>query len=728
MALSNVWAGLGTDLQIVVIKQAKLMKKKGYRLRPHAQNYFGALVDAMNIEKADNEVLASYLKVAGKVIENEDVNKGSNFFANSRSFFQHHALHYEKSSRLYAKDYTYSFDYIAVEIPVPTPEDTTNSESLDDLNNQNPNNTNWNDEPAEDTTSLASSSPWQQPVFIPEPIGAVIRFDKVTLNFATPYDSAFVYNTKGTFQMSDNVFIGEGGRFDWSTVSLNPDSVYADLGKYYFNTTQPRLKAEQVRLVYTGRIQGQVDGVLEFISVRHRDSASASYPRFMSYQSDIPMLGLGDADLKYTGGFALNGRRIYSASLDAGIARIQVSSPAARKFEARSNLFEFRDDSTIVSRNAAVEIYQGNDSIFHPGVQLSYNYAKKQLTLQRSRGVLKDTPFTSSYFKVDFTGDVLRWGLKGDSTGSDSLNVFTSAGLSQAPMVLESQDFFDQNDFKSLKGVGFTFHPLIIVANYVNKNGVREFNSADLMKPNGKTFNEIHGAMTFLAQKGMIDYDLHTGMIRVKDKVLHINDARKNESDYDNMKIHSIVNGPANATINFPKGYMTVRGVEEFKISDSLNVVIKPDSSVITLLQNRDIKFNGKITAGNFEINGKDFMLKYDSFFINLNHIDSIRFLCYGAQCKRSACKTSCVNNAMVGADSTAQAAGGLEAGKNKTQGTLFINRPDNKSGRKRIPNFPRLDASAGWCYLFRQARSARWCLRQVGVLRGTAIQARQLE
>ncbi|MEI9919400.1 MAG: hypothetical protein WDO14_11430 [Bacteroidota bacterium] len=699
MALSNVWAGLGTDLQIVVMKQSKMMKKKGYRLRPHVQNYFGALVDAMNIEKADNQVLSSYLKVAGKVIENEDVNKGSVFFANSRAFFQHHALHYEKAARLYAKDDSYSFDYIAIEIPVTPPPDTTSTESLDDLNNQNTNNTSWNDEPA-DTTSLATSSPWQQPVFIPEPIGAVIRFEKVTLNFATPYDSAFVYNTKGTFQMSDNVFIGEGGRFDWSTVSLNRDSVYADLKKYYFNTTRPRFKAEQVKMIYTGRVSGQIDGVVEFTSVRHRDSAAASYPRFVSYESNIPMLGLGDSNLKYTGGFALNGRHVYSASLNGGSAKIEVSTETAKKFEARSALFEFRDDSTIVSRNAAVEIYQGNDSIFHPGVQVSYNYAKKQLTLQRSRGGLKDTPFTSSYFRVDFTGDVLRWGLKGDSTGADSLNIFTSAGLSQAPMVLESQDFFDPNDFKQLKGVGFTFHPLVIVANYVNKNGVREFNAADLMKPNGKTFNEIHGAMTFLAQKGMIDYDLHTGMIRVKDKVLHINDARKNESDYDNMKIHSIVNGPANATINFPKGYMTVRGVEEFKISDSLNVVIKPDSSVITLLQNRDIKFNGKITAGNFEINGKDFMLKYDSFFINLNHIDSIRFYVTELNAKGQPVRRR-VNNAMVGADSTAQAAGGLEAGKNKTQGTLFINRPDNKSGRKKIPNFPRLDASAGGVIYF---------------------------
>src|SRR5262249_16227506 len=161
---------------------------------------------------------------------------------------------------------------------------------------------------------------------------------------------------------------------------------------------RPRMKAEQVKMIYSGRVEGQIDGVFEFNSTRHRDSLSASYPRFMSYESNIRMLGLGDEHLKYIGGFALNGRRIYSASLTGGNARVEVSGDENKKFEAQSSLFEFRDDSTIVSRNAAMEIYQGNDSIFHPGVQVSYNYARQTLTLQRSRGVLKDTPFTSSYF------------------------------------------------------------------------------------------------------------------------------------------------------------------------------------------------------------------------------------------------------------------------------------------------------------------------------------------
>lgn len=698
MALSNVWAGLSADLQIRVLKQTKLMKKKGYKLRPHFQNYFGALVDAINVENADDARLMSYLNVAGEVVENEDINKASNFFKNSREFFQHHALHYEKSYRLYARDDDYQFLYVKAEVPPPPVESDTTQNPFDTWNDKEEE-TKWEDEPV-DTIPPPEQPMWAQPIYVPELMGAVIKFNKVSLNFSSAYDSAFLNDTKGTFSLEENLFVGEGGRFDWSTAGLGPDSVFYELKQYVFNVNQPRIKAEQGKLTYVGRVTGQVDGVFEFQSVKHKDEKSATYPRFMSYESSIPLLGLGDDKLRYTGGFALNGQRIYSSSVTGGNARLEVLGNTDKKFEAQSRLFEFQD-STFVSRNAAVRIYQGNDSIYHPAVNFRYAYGKKLLTLQRSKGALKDTPFTSSFFKVDFTGDALRWGLKTDSLGRDSLNVFTAAGLSQEPMVIESQDFYDPRDFQSLRGVGFSFHPLVLVTKYAADNGVTEFFSADLANSTGRKFSEISGAMSFLAQKGMIDYDPANGKIRVKDKALHMNQAHKNETDYDNMKIHSIIDGSANATINFPKGYMTVRGVDEFKVSDSLNVLIKPDSSVITILQNRDIKFNGKITAGNFEINGKDFMLKYDSFFINLNHIDSIRFYVTELNSKGQPVRRR-VNNAMVGADSTAAAAGGLDAGgSKKTQGTLFINRPNNKSGREQIPNYPRLDASAGGVIYF---------------------------
>ena len=129
---------------------------------------------------------------------------------------------------------------------------------------------------------------------------------------------------------------------------------------------------------------------------------------------------------------------------------------------------------------------------------------------------------------------------------------------------------------------------------------------------------------------------------------------------------------------------MTVRGVEEFKISDSLNVRIKPDSSVIMLLQNRDIKFNGTVNAGNFEISGKGFTLKYDSFFINLTHIDSINFYITEKNSRGQEIRRK-VSNSMVGADSVAAAAGGL-GDISKSSGTLFISSANNKSGKRKSP------------------------------------------
>ncbi|HEY5691927.1 MAG TPA: hypothetical protein VIS49_10750 [Cyclobacteriaceae bacterium] len=500
-------------------------------------------------------------------------------------------------------------------------------------------------------------------------------------------------NTKGALSLIDNIFVGEGGRFDWSPAGLPPDSVFLDFDEYNFNVTNPNIKAEQGKLTYTGKFAGRVDGIFEFKSVSHKTPETSSYPRFMSFNNNIDVWGFGDETMKYTGGFALNGRKIYSSSVNAEPAKIEIYGESDKKFEARSRLFEFQD-SVISSKRAMVKIFQQNDSIYHPATQFYYNFSQRELVLQKENGYLENAPYSSSYFNFDFGADKIKWNLN-----SDSLNIYSYAGSSQSPMILESVDYYDPEDFRLLTGHGFQFHPLALVASYAIKNGAREFYVDDLAMSSQQKPEGMRMAMSFLAQKGMINYNANTGLVIVKEKAIHYYDARKGDADYDNLKIHSIVDGPANAVVDFAEGRMNIRGVEEFKVSDSLNVVIRPDSSVITLLQNRDIKFNGKITAGNFEINGKDFMLKYDSFFINLNHIDSIRFYVMETNARGQTIRRR-VNNAMVGADSTAAAAAGM-ANTSKTSGTLFISRPDNKSGKEKIPNYPRLDATAGGVIYF---------------------------
>lgn len=687
-AFSTVWASLGADHQQTIQRQARLMKKKGYKLRPHFHQYIGALVDAVNVEAADPSKISNFLNICSEVIESETPPRAAQFFTSARDFFQHHALHFEKSFRLYARDDSYRFEYVKTVSDIPVP-DTTSQQGMETREDFS-----QTDVPA-DTLVPSAVPAWMQSSPQPTLTGPVVRFDRVTLNFATPYDSAFLENTKGSLSLLTNTFVGSGGRFNWQTAGLSPDSVFYELKEYNFNAKKPELKADQGRLTYVGRVRGKIDGVFEFRSVQRQPNQPAAYPRFKSFESNIEVLGLGDEGLKYKGGFALTGKKITGSSVNNTPSTIEVWHKGEKKFESAAREFEFQD-SLILSKNASIKINQGNDSIYHPAALLNYDFGKKKLVLQRSKSLIKDAPYSSSFFNIDFDAQLIRWDMK-----SDSLNIFAAGGRSQAPMIIESSDYYDPQDYRLLGGVGFNFHALGLVASYALKSGVRDFYADDLAIASRQKPETIRNAMTFLADKGMIFYEPAWGKVRVKEKALHVYSSHKNETDYDDIKIHSIVDGPANASLNFKDRYMIIRGVDEFSLSDSLNVLIRPDSGHIKLTQDRGIKFNGKVIAGNFELNGKEFTLKYDSFFISLNQIDSIRFYVTETNSQGQTVRRR-IDNAMMGLDSAAAARSGVSPSQSTLKSaTLFVNRPNNKSGRLRIPNYPRLDATSGGVIYF---------------------------
>lgn len=695
----SIWNKLGIDQQIIIKKQSFQMRKRKFPLKSHIVNYFGAIVNAVSVENTDQATLAGYLKVAGKVIESSTSAVALNFFAVSRTFFQHHALNYEKSFRLYAREDSYSFAYLE---SAPATElswnDTVSSESQPEASlEEPPPAVELFEEPADSSVQDSFMPSWLAPAPPPVLEGPVIQFDKVTLNFVTSFDSVFLRNTKGALSLVQNIFVGEGGTFDWTSAGISPDSLICDMTSYHFNVKKPDLKAELVKLKYVGKTPGFVPGTFEFKSQSRKDSVPSTFPRFKSYQSDLTLTGLADENVRYKGGFSLTGNQISSASFQGDPATIEVYSQGQKKFTAQSTDFIF-EKSDIVSNKTKVNIHQGNDSIVHQMVRLKYTYgadSTQRLLLQKDKGDMRNAPYTSTFFNIDFSADVLRWDLY-----SDSLNIQIDGARNTVPVIIESIDFYDPEDYRLLKGVGFGFHPLGLVASYALKNSVQEFYSGDLAQYAGRNPMEIKHAIEFLKQKGLVNYNSRTDVVQVKQKAIDIYKAYQGEEDYDNLKIHSVIDNHPNATINFENRNMTVRGVEEFDISDSLNVHITPDSSVITILQNRDIQFDGTVSAGNFEITGKQFTLKYDSFFISLGHIDSINFFVTEKNARGQEIRRK-VNNSMVGADSAAAAAGGMAQNTSGSSGTLFISRANNKSGKLDLPGYPRLDATAGGMIYF---------------------------
>jgi hypothetical protein len=702
----QVWASLGLQEQQTIQSSIRLMKKKGYKVRPHVYAYCAAIVNAQQIEKADKDVFNSFLLTAQKVIEQQSVAQAQKFLTGSASFFQYHALHVDKGFKLYVSTEPYHFDFLApvaayvpeevVEAPADTlvdewTEETTTAEEVPQEGAGT-----WAEEEVQPENNTPSWMAMVQNTPAPYVEGAVLVFEKTTLNFVTRYDSVFFKNTKGTYSFNLDLFTGEGGSFDFSPALLPPDSVYCTLSSYFFKANKAEIKSEMAKLTYKGILDAPVPGRFEFKSMPRKDSVASSYPTFRSYESTIPLKNVTPANTTLTGGFALLGNKITSATIFGSGSTLEIKKLGRPTIKAISPSFSLAD-SLLTSENTRITIYQENDSITHPLVRLVYSFptdSTQRLTLLNSKSYMRYAPYASSFFNVDFSVNRIDWKIL-----SDSLDLSILGGRSTVPMIIESVNYYDPEDYRALRGEGFSFHPLAVVANFCKKTNTRDFFVSDLATFAKLDVTQVRNAIDFLAQKGMVDFYAKQDFVRVKEKALGIYTSQQRKGDYDNLKIHSVIDSMPNATLNFAKRQMTIRGVEEFDVSDSLNCKITPDSATIVLLQNRDLKFDGKISAGNFEIVGKDFTLKYDSFFINLQVIDSIEFFVTEKNAMGQTVRRR-IDNSLQGADSIHAASAGITEIRG-SGGTLYISKPNNKSGRIKTFEYPRLDATSGGVIYF---------------------------
>jgi hypothetical protein len=690
-SLSTVWASLGAENEKLAADQIRILYNKKFPLRPYIATYAAVLVNAVNTEGISTQKMNEWLVTASQVMEKENRSNVLNFLKTSERFFLTRELYSNNSNSLRVNGGTYAFEYVSIpeftevseEEPLEsTPEeeeawDDEHWEDVDDGWEDEPSDQDWDTEWEEEEPLSNAQSEIMNLGAEPLPVveGAILRINQASLNFVTPYDSVFLENTTGALKISDHVFVGEGGRFSWEMAGLPGQDVYADLSGYSFDVRKPWLEADGAKMTYSGRLKQPVEGVFEYKGVRNDSVRKSTYPRFMSYYSDIEVEGFGP-DIQYIGGFALRGEKIYSSSVFGDLSTIHVTTNGMSRFKASANVYEFQD-SLITTKRAKIVIYQAGDSIYHPAVRMNYEVASRKLVLLKDKEGYRNTPYSASYFDMDFTADMIRWDLE-----SDSLDISILEARRMVPAYFESVDHYKVEDYRSLGDKVYDFNPLSLVVAYANKSGENEFLVADLAQGYRKDLKVMQGAMLSLAQKGLIGYNASSGLITVKPKAYHLYTSNFGKKDFDNIIFSSVIMNKPNASLNFRDGYMTVRGVETFRVSDSLNVIIEPDSSTITLLQDRGFRFDGKITAGNYEYYGRDFTFSYDSFLINLQEIDSVQFYVKDVN-SRGGTGRKKINNSLVSDASGA------------TQGVLYINRPNNKSGKVAYTEYPKFDSGS---------------------------------
>lgn len=504
--------------------------------------------------------------------------------------------------------------------------------------------------------------------------GAVFVLKDADLQLGTVGDSVTLHKVSGTAVPGTNRFVAQGGQLAW-TIRQNP--VSADLTGFDFDMGKPEFTAQPVTLSYAAVLEAPVKGALSYKAGRRKPGATDNgYPRFISLTNDARLKNVGQ-NISYQGGISIAGSRLLSAALDGSAARLLVSLAGKPKFKASSRAYVL-GDSVITADRAAVTIYQGaKDSITHPGVTLKYLKGKQVLKLAREQGLYKTTPYSDSYHQLDVRTELLTWPLN-----KPTIDFAMLTAKEQVTGDFESKEFFTNTRYQQLKSINH-LHPLQMLVGYSQSHdNAKTLNVSTLATDLGMSEPNLRSAMAGLARDGYVQWTPLTGEVLILPKGFHYVAAARDKKDYDHLAIKSLAGSGRSATLNLETNELLIRGVDRFNFSDdSASVFVQPDSGLLRVERNRNIKFNGRVVASSFTFRGRQFQFDYDGYYVDMPKLDSVVV--------RSQVKKPNSPGAPDHSDFALTNRG------HQTAGRLYLNDPKNKSGRKKKGAYPAFNSSS---------------------------------
>lgn len=668
--LQSLWSGnkLSAQQQERVMTLSRKMNQKRLLPAPQFAPFYESLYLAINSQQPalGPTDIDGLLTVAERLFETTDTRTFTRSLETVRRFLERRELYVGSQNKVYALGGTFQFRDVGSLQPIspgasqPPMDSATAAKAAAERSRFD----GW-DDPVPADSAVARPLGVQYVIQrrpIPAVSGAVITLNNTSLAMVTNAggrpadaaraDSSVLSGTSGDLLLSQGMFVGKGGKFTWESVE-RPD-IFVTFSDYALTLTNPRLVADDVTLTYPP--SKPVKGVFEYVS--QKKGGPVTYPRFMSWQNDVKIPGLG-TDIDYQGGLTLLGTQVVGASASKRPSVLTVKQNGKPAFKASSSKFDFRD-SVITAQSAAFVGYVDTDSVTHPAVQFKFDKTQRIAWLNRlDKSQYARVPYADSYHKFFILPEVMRWDLL-----RRKVDFYQIGAKRDVPVEFESFDYFQPQRYSDLT-VDYGFHPLQIVAHYVSTKKQQTFTDDDITRSVKVNPVALRGALNRMVIEGYLTRDADSGLMRLSRKgVLYVL-AYARKGDYDNLAMRSLFvsnDSTKNATINLVDNIMTIRGVERFTLSDSLKVVAIPSDNVMRVGKGRALTFNGQLKAGTMRYTGQDLKFDYDKFAMNINRIDSITF---------------------ASAKPTAQGKEGEMGGdvKYDNPGTIYLGAADNKSG-----------------------------------------------
>jgi len=484
-------------------------------------------------------------------------------------------------------------------------------------------------------------------------------FKNIDLICINGNSSRKIKGTRGKFEPFTRSWKGETGIVDWVAGGKTNDSIRIELNKYQIFLQGTDFSADSVRLIHIKFFPQGVEGRFED---NFRKGGRPGLPKFETYQKNLKIPGISER-MEYRGGLRLEGNELTGVGSPGYPASVLLQAPNKKSVSLRAQRFFFKPPY-ISAKDAFATIHYGNDSIYHPAISCVFDEKALTLNLYQGNSLLAEMPFYSSYHHAELQVNTLAWNV------TDSLMVFRKGtGLvRENDAMFISEDYFRNDDYSKVQGID-PANPLKVLYD-ISKNLKRtRISLKEYAAMRNQNTDQARAQILQLAAWGFLIFDFDADVIVLKDKLFHWVDAYNGKKDYDNLFVFS-EKADTNGLLNLRNLDLLVYNVKSVILSDSQKVAITPYNQRLIIKENRNLSYSGRAKAGFFDFYGVNRNLfLYKEFQLSLPEIDSIQFQAIdpakGKQNRPSLVK--------------------IESQIEKASGTLQIDHPTNKSGRKNL-------------------------------------------
>lgn len=450
--------------------------------------------------------------------------------------------------------------------------------------------------------------------------GTLVWFDTpADLHYASAKDEDVIHGTTGVYDYRDNTWRGQGGRLDWSRTGLGREACYADLQAYQAEVKFPKFNADSVLFTNTHYFSNPIRGRVEEVIGNPTEPEKYSYPRFRSYQRDFVLPDILPG-VDYDGSFTMNGSKFVTASSKhpASLVFRREGKPQLRVTSTKFTLQPER----LVAENATATLYLGDDdSITNNGLTVRFRPAEGIVHLINDAKRNFNSPFTDTYHGFDIYCEAIAWNIAKDEVSFANLGDAGSLSMVE----FESANCYTYSKYRAIQGIDQE-NPVRRVYDYAGQVGSRfriEGFSCAIGLDLGQTKLLIHN----LSRHGLVTFNEMTQEVLVKEKLVDYVKAfaKAKGFDYDALTLESQTRG-TNAVLSLQDTAIQMRGIRQFVVSDSHQVMVYPRGGLVSVGRNRDISFSGRVNCGKFVMYVTDADFSYEHYRFAMPHVDSLFF------------------------------------------------------------------------------------------------------